>query len=181
MKETVSIVMFLLWTSLVIAQSKDMSSVDVKLGIGASFLGTGDMLVGKVEAELSKKWNRIISNSISLNLGYGDSKLYDKFNQQKTFITHLDANLFVSPFGNHRLYNFKLGTGLSLMYVSDNYPTRYIWYGPPARRASIGGNMIVEQEITIAKRNLFGLKAMIQPYLNGDIATSVMLKIGRKL
>jgi hypothetical protein len=41
--------------------------------------------------------------------------------------------------------------------------------------------MIVEQEITIAKRNLFGLKAMIQPYLNGDIATSVMLKIGRKL
>ncbi len=165
-----------------VAQTADRSTVDVKLGLGASFLGSGDVYVGKLEGELTKKWNRFLSNSVSLNLGYGNDKWYYG-RGQRTFTTHLDGNVFLSPFGNHRGYNLKLGTGLSLMYVSDAYPGGDGWYGRPSpdRRASLGYSMIVEQEVSIGKKGLFGLKAMIQPYLNGDIASTVMLKVGRKL
>jgi hypothetical protein len=91
--------------------------------------------------------------------------------------------VFLSPFGNHHRYNLKLGTGLSLMYVADGNLTGDQGFQGRRRdqRASLGYSMIVEQEIAVGKRGLFGLKTMIQPYLNGDIATSVMLKVGRKL
>lgn len=167
----------------VTAQTGNASTVDVKLGLGASFLGSGDVLVGKLEGELTKKWNRFLSNSVSLGLGYGNDTWYSGYSRQRTFTTHLDGNVFLSPFGNHRGYNLKLGTGLSLMYVSDAYSGGNGWYGRPSpdRRASLGYSMIVEQEIAIGKKGLFGLKTMIQPYLNGDIATTVVLKVGRKL
>jgi hypothetical protein len=165
------------------AQSVKGSTVDVKGGVGASFLGSGDILIGKLEGELTKKWNRFLSNSVALNVGYGDDKWYSDYPWQRTFTAHLDGNVFLSPFGNHHRYNLKLGTGLSLMYVADGYLTGD--QGFPGRRrdrrASLGYSMIVEQEIAVGKRGLFGLKTMIQPYLNGDIATSVMLKVGRKL
>jgi hypothetical protein len=38
----------------------------------------------------------------------------------------------------------------------------------------VGYNVIVENEITVAKKYLTGLKAMMQPYLNGDINISLM-------
>ncbi len=37
------------------AQSVNASTVDVKLGLGASFLGSGDILIGKLEGGLIKK------------------------------------------------------------------------------------------------------------------------------
>jgi hypothetical protein len=165
------------------AQSANASTVDVKLGVGASFLGSGDLLVGKLEGELTKKWNRFLSNSVALNFGYGDDNWYSDYPWQRTFTTHLDGNVFLSPFGNHHRYNLKLGTGLSLMYVADSYLVgdRGFQGRRPDRRASIGYSLIVEQEIAVGERGVFGLKTMIQPYLNGDIATSVMLKVGRKL
>ncbi|MBD0255681.1 MAG: hypothetical protein ICV83_08170 [Cytophagales bacterium] len=165
------------------AQSVKTSTVDVKVGLGASFLGSGDLLVGKLEGELTKKWNRFLSNSVALNLGYGDDEWYSDYPWQRTFTTHLDGNVFLSPFGNHHRYNLKLGTGLSLMYVADSYLAGDQGFlgRRPDRRASLGYSLIVEQEIAVGKRGLFGLKTMIQPYLNGDIATSVMLKVGRKL
>lgn len=166
------------------AQSVKTSTIDVKLGVGASFLGSGDVLVGKLEAELTKKWNRFLTNSVALNVGYGDDKWYSDYAWLRTFTTHLDGNVFLSPFGNHHRYNLKLGTGLSLMYVGNTYPTGDLGFLLGQRRderVSLGYSLIVEQEIAVGKRGLFGLKTMIQPYLSGDIATSVMLKVGRKL
>ncbi len=166
------------------AQTSNASTIDVKLGVGASFLGSGDVFVGKLEGEVTKKWNRFLSNSVALNFGYGDDKWYSDYAWLRTFTAHLDGNVFLSPFGNHHRYNLKLGTGLSLLYVADTYPTGDLGFYLGRRhdqRASLGYSMIVEQEIAVGKRGLFGLKTMVQPYLNGDIATSVMLKVGRKL
>lgn len=162
------------------------SQGDIKLGIGASFLGTGDMLIGKLEGEVTRKWNRIISNSVALGIGYGDQKFYynPTYNyknlHQQTFTTHLDGNVFVSPFGNDRLYNLKLGTGLSLMFVSDN-PWRENDPSWQEERISLGLNMIMEHEFMLSKKSLIGLKMMIQPYLNGDISSTLLLKLGKKL
>ncbi len=180
----ISVVVALAVPSRAVAQTTDPSTVDVKLGLGASFLGSGDILIGKLEGDLTKKWNRFISNSVSLSLGYGNDKwYYDSYSSQRTFTTHLDGNVFLSPFGNHHRYNLKLGTGLSLMYVSDAYSEGdWQFRGRPREsRASLGYSMIVEQEIALGNRSLFGLKTMIQPYMNGDIATTVMFKVGRKL
>lgn len=153
---------------------------DAKVGIGASFLGTGDMLIGKLEGEATRKWNRIVSNSVALGIGYGDSKFYDSNFSQRTFTVHVDANVLVSPFGNRGIYNFRLGTGPSLMFVSDALP------GTPETiqresRISLGLSMIVENEIAVSDKYLIGLKMMIQPYLNGDIANTLLLKVGKKL
>lgn len=181
MKKAIVTCALSLMVSSLAAQSRD----DIKLGIGASFLGTGDMLIGKLEGEATRKWNRIISNSVALGIGYGDQKFYYnptynyKSLHQQTFTTHLDGNVFVSPFGNDRLYNLKLGTGVSLMYVSDAFPRRNEAI-QRENRASVGINMIMEHEFMLSKKSLIGLKMMIQPYLNGDIASTMLLKFGRK-
>nr|WKN38795.1 hypothetical protein K4G66_08775 [Tunicatimonas sp. TK19036] len=171
--------------SLTVSSLVAQSQGDIKLGVGLSFLGTGDMLVGKLEGEVTRKWNRIFSKSLALGIGYGDNRLYYRptidyhTSHQQTFTTHLDGNVFVSPFGNNGRYNFKLGTGLSLMFVADSpWGKNDRWQ---EERVSLGLNMIVEQEVTVAKRYLIGLKTMIQPYLNGDIASTLLLKFGRKL
>lgn len=153
---------------------------DAKFGIGASFLGTGDMLVGKLEGEATRAWNRIVSNSVALGVGYGDSEFYNSTFPQRTFTLHIDANVFVSPFGNRGIYNFKLGTGPSLMYVSDDYEAE----GDESleeNRLSLGFSMVVENEVAISDKYLLGLKMMVQPYLNGDIASTLLLKFGKRL
>ncbi len=175
------------------AQSVDRSTRDVKLGLGLSHLGTGDILIYKAEGEFTNKGNKIISNSVLLGVGYGDvgpryyrvaldnngNYITEKRIINPSFTTHIDGNVFVSPFGNHRVYNLKLGIGISLMYVSVHRGT----YSYPAveRRVSLGYNAIVEQEVTVSKQYLLGLKTMVQPYLNGDINLSLMLKIGKKI
>lgn len=167
------------------------SKMDVKLGIGVSNLGTGDKLIGKLEGEVTKKWNRILSNSFLLGVGYGDfysrkipqptndpnNIFYRKREFSPSFVLHLDANLFASPFGNDKINNLKIGTGISVMYVYDDIEESYETY----QRISMGMSAIIENEISIGQKYLLGLKAMLQPYLNGDINISLMLKFGKKL
>jgi hypothetical protein len=152
---------------------------DAKFGLGASFLGTGDMLIGKVEGEATRKWNRIVSNSVAVGIGYGDSEIYNSTFPQRTFTVHLDANVFVSPFGNRGVYNFKLGTGPSLMYVLDTCRRRESSIRED--RLSLGFSMMVENEVAISDNQMVGLKMMVQPYLNGDIASTLLLKFGKRL
>lgn len=163
------------------AQYIDSSTVDIKVGLGPSYLKTGTILIGKAEIELTKKWNTYISQAVSVSGGYGDVQFYDKYASasQTAFTTHVDANIFLSPFGNNRYDNFKLGTGFSVMYISEKYPFQNI-YLPPPNRVSLGYNLIIENEVAVSRKYLIGVKAIMQSYLNKDIATSVFLKAGRK-
>ena len=178
-------VLLCLSTHLTYAQWVD----EVKLGVGASFLGTGDVLIAKAEVEAVRNWNRIISSSLALGLGHGDSQWYEN-EMYSTLSTlnstaHLDGNLFVSPFGNDRPYHLKIGTGASLMYVRDQFYSNVYGFSQvddgPEHRLSLGASIILEQEVRIKKRYHIGLKAMIQPYLNGDIANTLLIKVGRIL
>lgn len=152
---------------------------NAKLGVGASFLGTGDVIIGKLEGEVTRKWNRVISNSVALGIGYGDSEFYDSTFPQRTLTLHIDANVFVSPFGNRGIYNFKLGTGPSLMYTLDTYQRRDNTIRED--RLSLGFSMIIENEVAILDKYLLGLKMMVQPYLSRDIASTLLLKFGKRL
>ncbi len=106
MKKVVTVLFIL---TIVVAEAQIVH--DVRIGMGVSFLGTGDMLIGKLEGEATRKWNRILSNSVALGIGYGDSEFYDSNFPQRTFTAHLDANVFVSPFGNRGIYNFQTWDG----------------------------------------------------------------------
>lgn len=172
---------FILLTNTSSAQYIDSSTVDIKFGLGPSYLKTGTILIGKAEVELTRKWNSYISQSVSVSGGYGDVKVYDKYASahQTAFTAHIDANIFLSPFRNNRYNNFKLGTGFSVMYIAENYPIQNI-YLPPPKRVSLGYSLILENEVSLSRKYLIGVKAIMQAYLNKDIATSVFLKAGRK-
>ena len=177
--------MFCLSTHLTYAQWVD----EVKLGVGTSFLGSGDVYVAKMEVEAVRNWNRIISSSLALGLGHGDSQWYDNelYSTLSTLnsTAHLDGNLFVSPFGNDRPYHLRIGTGASLMYVRDQFYARTLGFSKvddgPEHRFSLGTSIILEQEVRIKNRYHLGLKAMMQPYLNSDLAHTLLIKLGRIL
>ncbi len=162
---------------------------ELKLGVGVSFLGTGDVYVVKLEGEALRRWNRYFSGSLAIGAGYGDSRWYENPEYITLFLrsatVHLDGNFFFSPFGNDRAYDFKIGTGPSLMYVRDPFYRGYPGWpqseGSPEHRFSLGGSIIVEQEVRIRQQYTIGLKTMFQPYLNGDGAVTVLVKVGRTL
>lgn len=181
LKRLFVVLLFILLAKTASAQYIDSSTVDIKFGLGPSYLKTGTILIGKAEIELTKKWNKFMSQSVLVSGGYGDVQFYDKYasSSQTAFTTNVDANIFLSPFGNNRYNNFKVGTGFSLMYVSEKYPIQNI-YLPPPNRVSLGYSLILENEIPLSGKYLIGVKAIVQSYLNKDIATSVFLKAGRK-
>lgn len=178
-------VMFIIFLTLTLgyaqAQDSKANPWEVKLGSGLAFHGTGDIITGNVEVEAGKKFNRILSSSAALNLGYGFNTSFGNW-YQKTYYTHLDANIFASPFGNQGIYNFKLGTGPSLLYVRDVLPGRGFNESDITEdRLSLGFSVVIEQEVRIRQRFLLGLKFMTQPYLNGDIVHTLSLKAGALL
>jgi hypothetical protein len=163
---------------------------DLKVGTGLAFLGSGDINVLKFEAEYTKRINRHFSTSLSMNFGHGVSESYFSSSapQQVSTVAHIDPNIFFSPFGNHKAFNLKLGTGASFMYANDVWMSSYSSGGPMGgvatydfdRRFTVGASMIVEPEVRVG-RSLFSVKGIIQPYLNGDISSGVYLKFGRML
>ena len=190
MKSTITLFTVLILASfLANAQPSSIGKNDLKFGLGKAFLGSGDIRLPKFEAELTTRLNRHFSTSISLNFGHGVSQgPVSEFPRQIATTTYIDPNIFFSPFGNQGNFNLKLGTGASFMYVNDVYLISYeSGFGIEDRadyffesRYSIGVNMIVEPEFRIG-RNLISLKAIIQPYLNGDISSGITVKYGRML
>ena len=171
------------------AQSSSIGKNDLKFGLGGAFLGSGDIRMPKFEAELTTRLNRHFSTSVSLNFGHGVSEgPLAEYPRQIATTAHIDPNIFFSPFGNQGIFNLKIGTGASFMYVNDVYMTSFSsGFGSEDRadynfesRYSIGANMIVEPEIRMG-RSLISVKAIIQPYLNGDISSGVTVKFGRML
>ena len=153
---------------------------DVKLGIGREFLGTGDITLNKIEGEVTHKWNRLLSGSTALGAGYRDFQPISTLVSRRTITFQLDENIFFSPFGNDKVYNLKIGTGLSLLYVRERYQ-EVLASRDTNQRLRLGGAMIIDQEVLINEQVIIGLKAMIQPYLAGDIANSLVLRIGAPL
>jgi hypothetical protein len=185
---------FLFFFALSVAQAQDKpSTIDFKFGVGVALLGTGDYSLYRFESELTKKWHSLISSSFAFNVGAGyrggtAGYLYHVNSY------HADLNLFLSPFGNQRRNNLKMGTGLTWIYAnvtasrgsSEVYDptnktyTRVETFSTETRKAS-GFSMIVEDEMSIGAKYLLGVKIIVQPYTNADILSSISLKFGIKL
>ncbi|MCU0390793.1 MAG: hypothetical protein MUE81_06710 [Thermoflexibacter sp.] len=173
------------------AQDVRPSTVDFKIGIGRALLGTGDYGFYRFENEVTKKWTKWFSTSLVLSIGTGYNNQFP-IRHINTF--HADFNLFVSPFGNQRINNFKIGTGFTVMgaNITSSFGRRMIYdegrkvfitmedIRSESRRAT-GVSMIIEDEISVSKRLILGLKILIQPYSNADILSGFVMKFGFKL
>lgn len=184
------IILLVCLSNFIYAQNKP-SSLDFKIGVGNAMLGTGDYHLMRFESELTKKWNRWLSNSFAVNVGIG-YRSAPYFRQANSL--HADLNVFVSPFGNHRRNNLKIGTGLTTMQANVSYMngrrivyneqtkelTEVEYYGTETRRTT-GFSMIIEDELSIGEKYLIGLKLLMQPYSNADILVGFNFKLGIKL
>lgn len=168
------ILIFITCSVSVFAQNRSL-----QLGLGASFLGTGDFYTGLFEAEVGYKLNPYISSAFGLNsaLGYRGNEIKERVTYQQG-----NANVFISPFRNDKRVNFKLGSGVSVNFVQEK---RINWLSSNTNnmfyyesRIAVGLNMIVESSIAINENMFIGLKGFIQPYINGDINSGILVKIG---
>ena len=165
----------------------------VKLGLGGASLGSGGKQVLKMEVEGERNLSKHFSASLLLGLGYGDLCPQDAApppgntpmpsgttERYPAFIAQVDGSIFYSPLGNDKLYNLKIGTGPSLLYIDGDVEEATEYYVNEPERLSLGISMILENEFKISEVYTVGIKGMLQPYLSGDTNLSLLLKAGRR-
>lgn len=162
---------------------EDKSKLSITLGAGRSLLGTGDIRTVMFENELNYKLNKYFA--LGGGIAFGKSN-YDLFGQASFF--QLNSNIYLSPFRNNRKNDFRLGAGFSWYSVSDSYLSSATYQNGQIvnpeyvfdDRNSVGLNMLIENTYSVTDKYLLGLKVFAQPYLNGDINSGILLKLGMK-
>ncbi len=179
------LLIFLFCNSFLSAVCIAQSTSQVKIGIGPKILfspNDQNIMVPALEGEYTKNLNRFFSASGTAGIGLGkrESMVSDEI-QHHALITNLDGNIFLSPFGNDKKYNLKLGSGVSVMHVSEKFSGSGISNTQWATRLRSGLSVILENEFAIGEKSLFGIKAMVQPYVMQDVAASLLFKYGIRI
>ncbi len=184
MNTKIAILLSAILFSLHVIGQENTSKFDFRLGAGISLQGTGDMRTFNYENEVNYQLNRYFTSSISINLGRSN---YGGF-ETSSFVQG-NLNIFISPFKNNKQFDFRLGTGITYYNVNDAYALSKLWvngvlvdadYGFE-KRNSFGFNLIIENTYLLTDKFMVGLKLFTQPYLNGDINSGAMLKLGFKI
>jgi hypothetical protein len=183
MKLIISVLIFITIAMAGFSQQSS-SRLDLRTGIGTSFLGTGDMLTIMFENELNFQFSKYFTTAGGFGFAKGNMGVIERV----SFI-QANGNLYFSPFQNIHSFDLRIGTGVSWYWISDVYKSSATYHDGQLieleytfdKRNSIGFNAILEGSYSISKKFLLGLKIFIQPYLNGDINSGVMLKFGFKI
>ena len=171
--------------SILTAQAQTAASrTDIRIGAGISMLGTGDMTAVVFENELNHRLNRHVS--IGGGLGFGRSN--------KGVFTHasfsqLHSGIFISPFGNERKNDFRIGAGLTWYWVSDFYISTEVYTSGQLvyreytfdKRSSAGFSITLENTYALSDKYRIGVKLFTQPYFNGDINSGILVKLGARI
>jgi hypothetical protein len=162
----------------------DIRKFDFRFGIGSTFIGSGDRLALSCENELNYRITRFISSSFSLGYGRSNNGIFRTVSYFQG-----DIGIYISPFGNIKKNDFRIGTGLSLMNISNYYQRLAIYQNDVLIRSeyqtdiknTIGYSLIMEDSYMIRDKFLIGLKLFIHPYFDGDINSGLLLKLGMKI
>ena len=157
---------------------------DLRIGTGLSLLGSGDMWAHLLDVEL----NQAFSSKFAYGLGLASGRSNNEVFETASFC-QINANAYLSPFGNDRQNDFRIGLGLTYYWVSDAFvQSRFFEQGVVVsenvifdQRSSLGANIIIENTFNLSESLLLGLKLFSQPYSNGDINSGVLLKFGVRL
>jgi hypothetical protein len=183
-KSTIAVILITLFSLPVMGQQKKKTTpIDIRVGVGYSILGSGDILTFNYINELNYKLNPYFTTSFSMGLG---RSLKD--GAHTASYTQGNLNIFLSPFKNNKRNDFRIGAGLTYYGISgsDNVGfyyengASYDHYDIYSRRSS-GFNVIFEDSFLVTQKILVGVKLYSQPYFNGDINTGVLIKMGLKL
>lgn len=174
--------------NLAFAQDKP-STTDLKLGLGRSSWNGGMVNTFRFEAEFTKKWNRFFSSSVAADFIDFTVSSNSTLTIKLLKATSVGLNAFISPWGNNKKRNFKIGTGLSFMNYEDyrllsritdangtteiniSYKTRW----------GIGYNVIIDYEYDLGKRYLIGARGILQQRSTVGSSLSYFLRLGIKL
>jgi hypothetical protein len=144
------------------------NKLDLKVGIGPGFITWGDLLGICFETELNYKINKYFTAAASFGIGRADR--HNEFDEHNDYLQG-SVNVFLSPFGNNRRNNFRIGTG----YTFINQTTAYVWninridnykLYIQDRRSEHCFNMIIEDEFKITPRLMIGAKLFLTGNLN---------------
>ncbi|WPP47976.1 hypothetical protein [Catalinimonas niigatensis] len=184
MKKRIGTVLMVFFITLPSAYAQIDSRADVRFGVARTILGTGDIITTTFETELNYKINSYFTTAFSINYGIGDEQTFGT----ASYIQG-NTNVFMSPFRNTKLLDFRIGGGLSYYIVTDVI-AQNVGCGSfgciageydYARRREFGYNVITEIAYQIDEKFLLGLKLYTQPYFNGDINSGLMVKFGVKI
>lgn len=154
---------------------------DIKLGSGFGYMTNVAINTFNIEGDFNYKINKYFTAGFNLNSSGGNNSKNGYFSNN-SFIaknsTFAAANIFISPFGNNKYNNFKIGTGLAfiLQTTSSFVDPRNIIINEPEN--TIGINLIVEDEQIIFSRFLIGGKLYINKNLNNSTLIGALVKIG---
>jgi hypothetical protein len=157
---------------------------DLMFGTGVTFLGTGDYLCLTFENELNYKLSSYFTTSAVFNMG---KSLTGASDGSASFFEG-NLNLFISPFRNNRLNNFRIGAGISVFNVNDTYLSSSYYCECMTcneyivdKHTTFGGSFILEDFFRIGRQFFIGAKVFLKPYVNGDINSGAMAKFGIRL
>lgn len=176
--------LFLLVFCLNIGAQNNPKRIDLRFGLGASLIGSGDLIAKMYEVELNRKFSSYFATGVSLAFGRNSSGEYNHASFEQS-----NLNFFISPFRNNRRNDFRIGAGLSYLDISDTFWTSMRTDADgilevtleTRKRNSFGFNVILENTYMVNERFFLGIKAFTQPYLNGDINSGILLKAGINL
>lgn len=111
------IILFLLVSlSFSVYSQETVSKLDLRLGVGFSFLGTGDMVTKTFENELNYYINNNFTKSPSICFAKSIYGVYEM-----TSYTQGNVNFFYSPFKNNKANDFRIGIGGAYLNYSYSF------------------------------------------------------------
>jgi hypothetical protein len=169
--------------SLTVFSQESTSKFDFRLGVGSTFLGSGDMLTIAYENELNYHINNYLTASPSIGFAKSNYGVNEIANYMQG-----NVNLFYSPFKNNKTNDFRIGLGASFLNYSYSFEferqtlsngkdySRYLF---PTEN-DFGLNVALENTFKLSPRLLLGVKAFTQIYTQ-NINSGLMVKVGYSL
>ncbi|GAA5224697.1 hypothetical protein GCM10025777_53280 [Membranihabitans marinus] len=158
--------------------------MDMRLGGGFIYHGKSDLLANSFEGEVNYRLTDKWATSLSIGLGKSEGGEYASSNYVLS-----NLNGYFSPFKNTNKTDFRIGTGFSVMKISnakissyrieDGYyiPNTYGFY----KNRRFGFNLVVENTIKLTENLLLGIRIQNQTYLEEGNNTGLQLKFGFRM
>lgn len=164
------IVLTTLFSSVLFGQTKGSAS-SLRVGVGRSILGTGDIRSVEIDGEFMYRLSSYFA--AGLHISYGTNVKRDRIISYSLWKSGL--TLYINPFRSTTFFNPQVGGGIN--FYDANFIRRisssqgYISDGSSA----FGLSIIVRNTFRLSNLNCIVLSLFVNPYFNNNINSGVSL------